>query len=78
MNIEKLHSLTAASWYSRAIMECLGKGKFEEKKWKKCLEKINYFKRQLAEEKRHRNDKESSCICKKKRKFSGPKIFSVS
>jgi AMP-polyphosphate phosphotransferase len=36
------------SWYSRAIIECLGKEKSEEK-MEKCLEKINYFERQLTE-----------------------------
>lgn len=37
------------SWYSRAIIECLGKEKSEEKMGK-CLEEINYFERQLADD----------------------------
>ena len=37
------------SWYSRAIIECLGKEK-SEGKMEKCLEKINYFERQLADD----------------------------
>jgi polyphosphate:AMP phosphotransferase len=37
------------SWYSRAIIECLGKEK-SEKKMGQCLEEINYFERQLADD----------------------------
>ena len=37
------------SWYSRAIIECLEKEKSEEK-MEKCLEEINYFERQLADD----------------------------
>ena len=37
------------SWYSRAIIECLGKEK-REKKMGQCLEEINYFERQLADD----------------------------
>jgi AMP-polyphosphate phosphotransferase len=37
------------SWYSRAIIECLGKEKSEEK-MEKCLGKIDYFERQLTED----------------------------
>jgi len=37
------------SWYSRAIIECLGKEKAEQEMGK-YLEKINYFERQLADD----------------------------
>lgn len=37
------------SWYSTAIIECLGKEK-SEKRMEKCLEEINYFERQLADD----------------------------
>lgn len=37
------------SWYSRAIIECLGKKKSEEEMGKR-LEEINYFERQLADD----------------------------
>ncbi|MGB9940511.1 polyphosphate:AMP phosphotransferase [Methanosarcina sp.] len=37
------------SWYSRSVIECLGKEKSEEEMGK-CLEKINYFERQLADD----------------------------
>ena len=37
------------SWYSRAIIECLGKEKSEEEMGK-SLEGINYFERQLADD----------------------------
>lgn len=37
------------SWYSRAIIECLGKEKSEEE-MEKSLEEINYFERQLADD----------------------------
>lgn len=37
------------SWYSRAIIECLGKEKYEEE-MEKCLEEINHFERQLTDD----------------------------
>ena len=37
------------SWYSRSIIECLGKEKSTEE-MEKCLEEINYFERQLADD----------------------------
>jgi polyphosphate:AMP phosphotransferase len=37
------------SWYSRAIIECLGKEK-SEPKMDKCLQQINDFERQLADD----------------------------
>ena len=37
------------SWYSRAVIECLGKEKTGQE-MKKYLEKINYFERQLADD----------------------------
>lgn len=38
------------SWYSRAIIECLGE-EISEEKLEKYLEEINYFERQLADDK---------------------------
>ena len=37
------------SWYSRAIIECLGREKVEDK-MENCLKNINYFERQLADD----------------------------
>ncbi|RXA17591.1 polyphosphate:AMP phosphotransferase [Methanosarcina sp. MSH10X1] len=37
------------SWYSRSITECLGEEK-SERRMEKCLEEINYFERQLADD----------------------------
>lgn len=37
------------SWYSRAIIECLGREKSEEK-MEKCINNINYFEQQLADD----------------------------
>jgi polyphosphate:AMP phosphotransferase len=69
------------SWYSRAIIECLGKEKSEEK-MEKCLEKINYFERQLADHGYliikiylHISEKEHNERYKNLKKGNSPLIF---